>query len=172
MIEYKKATFDKIEDILELENSFFKSKSESPSETREGIELFLRLGGECIIQYLNNKPSSYVGIIKVKNLDERINSLSNNSPLKKVYQRRILENYRDYYFVHSWVSLNQEASGLFHKIFGKNSKYYDKKLVGFCLKSDKKALNAYLRFGKVVEEIADLYSSRTVHCVLISKNRE
>jgi len=166
MIEYKKATFDEIRDILDLETSFFGVHSESPPETKEGIELFLKLGGECIIQYVNNKPNGYVGIIQIGTLDDRVNTLPNNSPLKKIYQKGVLRDYHDYYFIHSWISLNEKARDLFRKIIGRNSKYHNKKLVGFCLKTDKEALKAYLRIGDIVKEITNLYFPGTVHCIL------
>lgn len=165
-ITNKNTTQKDIKDILKLEGSFFGGKiSEAPAETKEGLEFFLNIGGEVIIQYNNKKTTGCIELIPFKNIRELDidSSILNHSPLKGIltYKSHFGFNERDI-LIHCWVGLNGTSKWLFRKLL----KQYGNNLVGFILREDKRALRFYSPIMRIIGEVPKLYLENDPHYIV------
>lgn len=159
-IIYKYATKKDMGDILELENCLYNSSSKDLlPEIKEGLELFLDLKGKILVQYVDGNVNGCIEFIKVGNLNKKILSLPNESPLKKVYSLNLRMKKSDT-LVHGWIAKNDKAKWLYREI---KKRYRYKKFTGFVSKTNKKAIDFYSGFGKIVDEIPCLYFDKDVH---------
>ena len=166
--KYKYAELSDLKDILKLENQFFVNK-ESPSETYESMNLFFKLGGNILMRIENNQPIACIEFIHVKNIDERILSLKNFSPLKCVYilnPRRYTKS-ENALLIHGWIDNGHITKDLFWKII---KDYENNEILGFIPVDNYKALKFYLSLGAIViDKVSRIYDKEDAHYVLKRK---
>jgi len=163
-IRYKYASKYDLEDILNLESNFYLDRN-APQETREGLELFLELGGKILIQKEDNKVSGCIESIKMRNLDKRILNLPVCSPLRKVYElhpQQYTTN-EETILIHGWIANGGSSKWIYKEFFKRNMN----EMIGFVFIENEKALYLYLKLGgRIIDKLPKIYSHNDAHYVI------
>ncbi len=170
---YRLASKEDIAKIAKIEEEFFGKTIYAPPETREGLELFLDLGGEILMQICDTKINACIEMIhatRLQNADGKLNFLPDESALKQLYKHDFFKKLDpECYYIHGWISLNQMGKWLFKELakrYGKNT------LVGLVSQVNKQAIKAYTRFGTIAGEISNTYNKGERHFIVKYENNK